>query len=91
MYAVLPATAVATTSRPSTDFSMLVTVRTSTIRRERDHQGCDQADPQGDRPVGAAGDEQRHLPTATFRSARAECRMRTPESLIRAIPGSSAV
>ena len=29
---------------------------------------------------------ERHLPTATFRSARAECRIRTPESLIRAMP-----
>ena len=29
----------------------------------------------------------RHFPTATFRSARAACRIRTPESLIRAIAG----
>ena len=32
-----------------------------------------------------------HLPTATFRSARAACRIRTPESLIRPMPASSAV
>ena len=50
-------------------------------------------DGERDRPVGVVGhrERQRHLPTATFRSARAECRIRTPESLICAMPPSSAV
>src|SRR5262249_38564700 len=41
--------------------------------------------------IGEGGDFQGHFPTATFRNARAECRIRTPESLIRAIPSSSVV
>src|SRR5690348_17169865 len=41
--------------------------------------------------IGEGGDFQGHFPTATFRNARAEWRIRTPESLMRAIPLSSVV
>ena len=46
---------------------------------------------EGDRPVAVARDGGDRSPTATFRSARAACRIRTPESLICAMPPSSAV
>src|SRR6185312_7086509 len=51
---------------------------------EPDHE-CD-----GPVRVGRSCDHG-HLPTATFLSAHAAWSIRTPESLIRAIPGSSAV
>src|SRR5581483_11893497 len=58
-----------------------------------DGQGRDQSDDQRDRPramVGESGGRD-HFPTATLRSARAEWRILTPESLIRGIPPSSVV
>src|SRR6185436_12193069 len=58
-----------------------------------DDQRGDEADDQRDRPqvVVRDGEGDAHLPTATFRSARAACRIRTPESLIRSIPSSATV
>src|SRR5262249_56524614 len=52
-----------------------------------DDQRGDKADDEADDPRGVRA----HLPTATFLRARAECRMRTPESLIREMLLSSVV
>ena len=84
MLAVLPATTPATSSSAVDRRSMSRPADQHT--EPGDDQRGDEADDQGERPT--RGD---HLPTATFRSARAECRMRTPESLMRAIPASSSV
>src|SRR5207248_10691741 len=54
-------------------------------------QRRDQADRERGAPESVGRRCERHLPTATFRSARAECRIRTPESLMRAIPPSASV
>ena len=60
-------------------------------QERRDDQRRGEADHEGDLPVALGRHEKRHFPTATFRSARAACRILTPESLIRATPLSSAV
>src|SRR5205085_7678578 len=56
-----------------------------------DRERRDEPDHERDAPQGVDGGCERHFPTATFRSARAACRIRTPESLILAMPPSSAV
>ena len=93
MFAVFAATLPATSSRPSTDRSMLAHGAHEQRAADRDDQRRDEADDERDRPVAVPGDARRAVtcPTATFRSARAACRIRTPESLIRAMPPSSAV
>src|SRR5436190_476635 len=63
-------------------------------QREReggDDQRRGQADAQRDAPERVCRRSESHLPTATFRSARAEWRMRTPESLMREMPASASV
>ena len=53
-----------------------------------------ESDAESDRPVGVSGQcgkRECHFPTATFRRDRAACRILTPESLICAMPPSSAV
>ena len=90
---MLPATLPATSSRAPTDFLMSPTVLTSTISRPATASATTRpitsATAQASWLVKAANAN--HLPTATLRSARAECRIRTPESLIRPIPASPSV
>ena len=82
MFAVLAATLPATSSRPVTERLMSPTAWTRMEQQARDDQRGDQADHERQGPDSVRA----HLPTATFRRARAECRIRTPESLMRAIP-----
>src|SRR6185312_265617 len=64
---------------------------------EHRQQGCDgergdQRDDERDTPGPVVGERvDGHLPTATLRSARAECRIRTPESLIWPMPLRASV
>src|SRR4029079_8162293 len=100
MCAVLPATLPATSSRLVADRSMLTTGRRGGVRstaeagadeedeEHGDDQRGDEADDQRDRPqvVVRDGERDAHLPTATFRSARAACRAVTPEALVGPLP-----
>ena len=87
MFAVFAATFPAISSRPSTDCSMLRDGDDEHGEQDRDDRGRDEADARGDHPVAVwTCKRERHFPTATFRRERAACRIRTPESLICAMP-----
>ena len=79
MFWVLPATLPATTSSAPTEF-YVSHGPDEDQQQARDRERHDKADHERDRPhvmVGECG-EGDHLPTATLRSARAECRILTP-------------
>ena len=78
------ATLPATSSSAEAERSMSSTARMSMTSSAATASAATQADDQGDAPGAVVGEgaRSRHFPTATLRRARAECRIRTPESLI---------